>query len=227
MRRPLSANIDVMRSPAGPPHVVDDILANRYPVDLELWTKFYIKIAWCFGCKVLGSEMLRRHRGGLPLRLAKYGALAPSMVKDLQDGNPDLAAKLFRDAKVEKETVWFWRTDIDASANLIGQAQDESIRKRLEVVLAERARVVSEALRWVRITHPGNFTFNGDAEEIAARRFHRVRLFSGESDQRRALACQVELFGGVLAAIVQLTPAVLGGEYSRELVVEQVETVQF
>jgi hypothetical protein len=86
---------------------------------------------------------------------------------------------------------------------------------------------LSDALRWVSITNPGVFTFNGDAEKIAANHFHRVSLFVGERDQRKALACRIELFGDVLAATVQLTPAVPDAEYPGELVIDRTETVQF
>ena len=77
------------------------------------------------------------------------------------------------------------------------------------------------------MTNPGVFTFNGEAEKIAANRFHRISLFVSERDQRKTLACRIELFGGVLAATVQLTPAVPDAEYPDELVIDQTETVQF
>ena len=69
--------------------------------------------------------MLRRHGGGRPLRLAKHGAVEASVIEDLRSRQPDLAEGLFREATVAEDIVWFWRVDINTSAQRVGQVSDE------------------------------------------------------------------------------------------------------
>jgi hypothetical protein len=87
--------------PAGPPQVVADILPKRYPIVHELWSKFYLKIGWCFAAKKLGASALWAHGGEIPLALLKHGQVDAAVIADCAEADPPIAARLFRSANID------------------------------------------------------------------------------------------------------------------------------
>jgi hypothetical protein len=207
LRPPKSVSLDAARRPIGPEQVIDDILPKEFPLNAERWVKFYLKIAWCFACARVGRQKLSELGGLSVLEHLQSGALDPMLVAAVTGANSQLAAALFRDAIIDGETTWLWRSDIPTATASIQSEATLQEKLRLELERTHRGRAASHA----RAAPLVKFRFeplDGGMTEEARRehRFHELVLVVDSAPGGLVLCCWVNLFGGSLLAKAQLTP---------------------
>lgn len=227
---PAGSDVVVARAvsitPAGPAKVVNDVLPKHYPIDVELWRKFYLKIAWCFAALKLGGTTLRNIGGERALGFLKHGLVDAPVVNAAAGASPDDARLLFRNANVEGEDVWFWRADIDAASKIVDNIADPAVRKTLSNSLSQRIEVANELADWVHLRQR-MLEIPEQVIDDPGKRCHKISMEVAKSNGRCALGCTVELFGGATGAWVQVTPAVPDEGLPSQLATSCAETVVF
>jgi hypothetical protein len=64
---------------------------------------------------------------------------------------------------------------------------------------------------------PGRFEIGDTVVNDPEKRVHRIKLIVVEKGGRRALVCEITLFGGATGALTQITPLVPFSEFSLAL----------
>jgi hypothetical protein len=215
LRPPTKANYDFLIDRTGEPRWVGDLLTKDYPYDHELWTRFYLKVGWCFACRELGRANLIA-LGGQPVLSYLTLAVDPKLVAHAGRAVPDLVDGLFRDVTIGREQIWFWKATLPEVAELRPRLPPE-----LGPTIEERARAATLFGSWVRVHQTGQLR-RREGGPLKEERVHKLRLTKMEANGRAALGCSIDLFGGVMSATAQLTipMAVASFPQIREVVTE-------
>jgi hypothetical protein len=203
---PKSVDYDISAQHVSDGEAVNDIDPKAHALDIELWSKFYLKVGWCFASLKLGAARLATIEDPEVLRLLKGGVVAPSLVALCASEGPAQVDRLFREATPNGVQVWFWRRTIRETDEVV-----PTLPPTLEpfVRMAHEQRKV-DAMRvktWVNFLKPGTLDRKA-ARPSAADRFHRVRLEKIVRGDHAALGCSITLFGGVFEVVTQLSPLV-------------------
>jgi hypothetical protein len=208
LRAPKSVSFDETMSVGSVGGVVDDILPKEHQLDGERWTKFYMKIAWCFACLKLGRSQLVGIGGEPVLGYLRSGLVDPLLVDEVRKQDRSIAVALFRDATIDGEVSWLWNGTVDEARQQLVSAPPGVIAK-LGPVLQSRSEAHRSASTWMKAS--------AVLERVsgAEHRYHELRLqrviVAEQMAQRvvaeqTALVCEIQLFGGICVATVQLTP---------------------
>jgi hypothetical protein len=188
----------VERVPGGP---VSDILPNEYPLDVVVWRKFYMKVAWCFACLKLGRDVLVSLDGDSVLGYVQSDAVPGELVDEVRRLDGPSVTKLFRSASLGGKPTWLWRESAAATDSELG-----SLPASVSALVAPLAvrRLASERLAasWASMK-----TATLERPLGLQHRSHSLRLRTEIRGIQAAIACDIGLFGGLLSATVQLTPS--------------------
>jgi len=185
---------------------VSDIQPKPHALDIERWSRFYLKIGWCFASLKLGAARLAAIEDPEILRLLKGGDVDPGLVTLCASEAPEQVDNLFREATPNGVRVWFWRRTIretDEIVPTLPPGLEPFVRTALEQRKVDAMRVKT----WVDFREPGMLD-RKTGRPAEADRFHRLRLEKIVRGDRAALGCAITLFGGVLDAVAQLSPLV-------------------
>jgi len=201
LREPKAVDLQehqVSRVPGGP---VADILPNEHIVDRSLWTRLYMKIAWCFACSKLGRDVLVGLDGDRVLGYLQGDAVPDQLVEDVRRLDPPSVDLFFRGASIDARKVWVWR-----NSALLSDAKRTAVPAPVADVMSPfvAARLATEqvAASWIQIVTSTLKRPLGDEH-----RSHSLSLRTEVRGGQAALVCDLALFGGLLAATVQLTSA--------------------
>lgn len=202
LRAPKAVSFEETRSVGAVGGIVDDILPKEYQLDGERWTKFYMKIAWCFACLKLGRTQLIGLRGEQVLGHLRSGRVDPRLVDEVRKQDQSLASALFRDATIDGDVSWLWSGTLDEARQQLELAPS-SVAAQLGPVLQRRIAAHRVASTWVKTS--ANLDRAAGASG-AEHRYHELRLQRVVVAEQTALICEIMLFGGICLATVQLTP---------------------
>jgi hypothetical protein len=218
LRAPKAVSFEETMSAGATGGVFDDILPKEYRLDGERWTKFYMKIAWCFACLKLGRARLIGLSGEQVLGYLRSGRVDPRLVDEVRTQSQSIATELFRDASIDGEVSWLWSGTLDEATQQLALAPP-SVVAQLGPVLQRRLEAQRLASTWVK----ASATLDRAAGVPGAEhRYHQLRLQRVVVAEQTALVCEIRLFGGICVATVQLTPLLSVGALDG---VEEVEAV--
>ncbi len=185
------------------PEVVADIKPKLYSMDRERWSKFLLKIGWCFACRDIGRDALIAMGGETVLRYLKADRIDPHLVALCRSEAADIAAKLFIEAVVGGDRAWMWKATIPETDALIAGLSPDA---QPFAWMAQNQRKCDETAiaTWVHLKQAGLLSRNA-APPSAGQRVHSLRLHITGNAGAEALFCSIRLFGGVVDASVQLT----------------------
>lgn len=203
LRVPKGVDYEIQAQRARDTEVVTDIEPKAYEIDAELWSKFYLKIGWCFACRALGATRLASLKDGEVLRLLKTGAVDENLVRLCEAEAPEHVASLFRTATPGGREVSLWKGSIQ-DAEVIVPKLPEGVAAMVTLALDQRKLDAMAVKTRVDFRQAGLLDRKAK-RPTEADRIHRLRLEPIVKGDRAALGCSVTLFGGVFEAMTQLT----------------------
>ena len=120
LREPKGVDVDEVSAARAQGGLVDDVLQKLYALDPVPWTRFYMKVAWCFGCLKLGRPALQELGGDAVLNYLRAEAVPPELVTQVRAHDAVIAEKLFRDASIDGSIVWLWRVSVAEGQQILG-----------------------------------------------------------------------------------------------------------
>jgi hypothetical protein len=179
---------------------VSDILPTLHSIERLPWTKFYMKIAWCFACLQIGRSALQQLGGDAILDFL-VSDVVPERLVGLVTTDYKLTEYLFRKASIDGQLVWLWRADGREAGQLANRVQ---LPEDLVQALDERQRTEAFLTNYIHFKQPGALD-RAAGVPGPQHRHHRITLRVDVRDSGAALVCDVSLFGGILEATIQLS----------------------
>lgn len=180
---------------------VNDILDQIHPMNREVFSQFFFKIAWTHTCKTLGAQALNNPVGKWILRYLMGRLIPIDIVPHLECHEISCSAMV---KKIADCGFYVWAGDLEASGKVLFSTScfHPSIFERMVSLLNRRSRQIYESRGFVSCRK--EMKLDG-ATTGSEKTQHTLSFVNETKNGKKGLICNVQLFDGIFDVDVQVS----------------------